>query len=938
MPTNGPKSRISFPTWSAKAIVDLSAAVATHSSSETDLLRTAAAAIIRAHADSLPDLSACQVLLPNLHAAAGMARALADAAHRPTLLLPQISTLPQLAANLPLPHIPVSTRSRQSLLYAALRSRNWVDPVTLWGLTADLLRLFDELNAEHVRLPENYADFLAQLAAAYKAAAGASLQFEARLVYELWHALQQDLHGRLDASGAYLLRLSAWAEQADRPLYVVGVDTLSTAEKNFLLAYARRQPVQIFQSNVLSEADLSPRGRLLNAAWTAPDSDTPTAPTLLERASALRASLPSSPYSGALRYFGAHSLEQEAQAAAQQIQTWLNRGLQNIAIVAQDRRSARRLRALLERQAILVEDETGWTFSTTAASALLMRWLDLLGEDFYYQHVLDFLKSPWVFSGSDREQRRLAVAELELLIREHNVVSGLSHYLALAQAKNKSECSETLRRLQHSAQAWALRRALPLADWIALLLTTLDDLEISQAFAKDLAGAQLLDNLQLAAMELEGAFERYHFSEFRQWLNQQFETATFLDSGISSSIVFTHLAATRLRVFDAALILGCDAAHLPSPTAHSGFFNQAVRADLQLPTAQDTLRQEQRDLAGLLLRSEEILITWQAYQQGEANALSPWLDLLDACHQLAYGEHLVAADVGTALAVTIPPVSSTPRGRPAPLLQVPPASISASGYASLMACPYQYFARHALALNALDEVQLEMEKRDFGTLVHKILQRFHARYPRLPQDPQGLAQAAQSLEEISAAAFAPLLRLNYLSHAWRWQWQALQGAYLKWQAAHEAQGWRFQAGEQAADVMFELGEGLQLRLHGRIDRIDQTPDALAVIDYKLRDKNALAEQLATPGEDVQLPVYALLAGNSVSKAAYLSFHKGQVQLVPTEDVQTLAEQVGQRLQSIFQSLHAGAGLPAQGTPSVCTYCEMEGLCRRSYWTKRSVNG
>lgn len=932
-------------SWSANPIKEPPAGLTRHSLAEHDVLAVAAAAIVADQAAQLPDLSACCVLLPNFHAAGAMAKALTAAAQQATLLLPKLTTLPQWASSVPLQQSCVADSLRQSLLYAALRNRNWVEPASLWSLSADLLNLFDQLTHAQIGLPATYEAFVERLAHAYNAAAGASLQFEARLVHELWYALQQDLGQRVDSQSAYLLRLARLAENAALPLYVVGVSDVSAAEQAFFDAYAQGRTVQIFLGKALSETEPSARGQVLAAAWKQPaaqDSGTPAIlPTLLERAQALRVAQPHSPYSGKLHYFAAHSLEQEAAAAALQIRLWLAAGHEKIAVIAQDRLSARRLRALLERVAILVEDETGWTFSTTSASALLMRWLDLIAGDFSYQALLDFLKSPWVLASLDREQRRAAVAELELLIREHNLVAGLRHYADVARSEHKTACLGLLQALLPVAQAWSLRRALRLKEWLELLLDSLRRLDVYDALDADLAGTQLLQNLNQAVLELDGAFETYRFAEFRLWLNQQFESATFLDTAISSSVVFTHLAATRLREFDAALILGSDAAHLPALPAHSVFFNQAVRAQLQLPTAQAALQQTQRDLASLLIRVEHLMVSWQASIQGEANALSPWFALLRACHQAAYHSDMSDVALRRFLAAdALSEIAAAPRARPMPSVAgAVPQAISASGYASLMACPYQYFARHALGLNALDEVQLEMEKRDFGTVVHKILQRFHARFPVLPRDVEGEAQAQLALAEISSTAFAPLLRMNYLSHAWQWQWQALQAPYLAWQSAREAQGWQFLAGEQKAEVQFDLGGGLQLRLHGRVDRIDQQHQGRAVIDYKLRAKNTLTAQLANAGEDVQLPVYALLAGEAVVDAAYLSFSAGEVQRVATpQAIQSLAEQVGARLQAMFSALHAGAGLPAQGVASVCAYCEMEGLCRRSYWTKRSVSG
>ncbi|MEK7736776.1 MAG: hypothetical protein AAB319_03350, partial [Pseudomonadota bacterium] len=487
-----------------------------------------------------------------------------------------------------------------------------------------------------IRLPDSHEDFLHQLEAAYAATAGESLQFEARLAHELWHALRHDLGARLDAASTYALQLGQLAQSAPTPLYGLGLVDLAPIERDFLTAYAERAPVTLFTSDTLAE-NATASGALLRAAWgdqasgvggQASENPMP----LFERAAALRAAIPTSPIADKLKLFGAQSLEEEALAAATQVRLWLVEGKRDIAIVAQDRLAARRLRALLERHAIYVKDETGWTFSTTAASALIMRWLDLVADDFYYQDLLDFLKSPLVMSQMPREERREAVSTLELLIREHNVVSRLAHYLDLARGNDALTCIPLLEALHAARSGWQTRRALPLRDWLKLLNATLSQLGMLEPLARDLAGGQMLDMLARAERELETASETFRFAEWRHWLNQCFERATFLDTGIDSTIVFTHLPATRLRTFDATLLLGCDARHLPSPPAATVFFNQAVRASLQLPTWRDAWLVEQGDVAGLLARSGSVLATWQAFQQGEPNLLSPLFELLDTCH------------------------------------------------------------------------------------------------------------------------------------------------------------------------------------------------------------------------------------------------------------------------------------------------------------------
>jgi ATP-dependent helicase/nuclease subunit B len=184
-----------------------------------------------------------------------------------------------------------------------------------------------------------------------------------------------------------------------------------------------------------------------------------------------------------------------------------------------------------------------------------------------------------------------------------------------------------------------------------------------------------------------------------------------------------------------------------------------------------------------------------------------------------------------------------------------------------------------------------------------------------------------------------MLKLNYLSHAWALRWDKLIPDYIIWQLGRENEGWRWQAGEVAKRVEFSLPGGQPLTLRGTLDRMDKSATSLAVLDYKTRSPHALRAQLKVPGEDVQLPVYALLAQEEVTEACYVSLDQKAVKAVPLqEDMEELSRAVADRLTAVFAALYAGGSLPAQGVESVCTWCEMKGLCRRAYFINRSANG
>lgn len=867
-----------------------------------------------------PDLRGVTVLLPNYHAAQPLAQHLARAANLPALLLPRMVTLNDWTQSIPLATPVIPDTCRATALYQALRARRWFHDADLWGIAHELLALLDELTQHRVALPQDEADFLAQLERAYQARRNASMQFEARVVHDLWYAMHAS--GELDAARAYQQRLAQLALQADAPLYVLLASGLAVPEARFLEAYAERAPVEVFDLREL--AAQQPACAVLDVALRAPQGH------LRDQAGQLRVRHPHAALNNRLRLFGAHGLEQEAHAAELQVRRWLLAGKKNIAIVAQDRLVARRVRALLERAEVLVRDETGWTLSTLSVSTVLMRWLDALQSDFYHQDLLDLLKSPFIFADQDAAARKQAVYQIEQLVRKHGVASHLQAFLELAEGE--SEVQTALARLRQAADALGKSSA-SLSGWLRALEASLAILGIVQGLEADAAGAQLLQALQTWQQELAADGTRFSRAEWRHWLAQQLDAHTFRDSTIDSPVLLTHLAATRWRGFDAVLLLGCDAAHLPGTDNGSVWFNDAVRAVLGLSTREVHLAQQRDDLLALLAMNGAVLATWQTSRNGEQNLLSPHLEMLRALHELAYGDDLAERELGALLGSAqvrnadfpLPEAAAMPApGVPASLV---PGRISASGYNSLVACPYQFYARHMLRLNELDEVREGVEKRDYGEWVHGILHRFHQQFPLLGEHSRAVLEEA--LLHISSEVFAPTVARDYLARAWLLRWQQAIPAYLDAQLKSETEGWRYQSGE----VPFELPLGDELVMHGRIDRVDARQSENRVLDYKMMNATRLRNKLKEPGEDVQLACYAYVY--EADEAAFVSIENDKVVAVaPPQDVPGLAQANIGRLQQVFAQIRNGAALPAHGVDEACAYCEMRGLCRKSEWSKR----
>jgi ATP-dependent helicase/nuclease subunit B len=869
----------------------------------------AAAELLRWEAGRLPDLSACTVLLPHLNAAAPLLAALRQQVERPVFLPPRLHTLQTLIAELPAPGPVEPDCARLAQVHDALLQTGLFRTQGLWAVARELLELIDELSAEGLRPEEAGERLLAQVRAAYGSRVNRILEAESRLVLELWQAMQQ---GRVnDPLRDRARRLALAARDAPGPLYTLGLPRLTRLDAGLLTQWADRHPVRALPW----PPALPERRAALDAAWQSDGGA-----SLSERAAALRLRLASSPLLPDVRLMAAPDFEAQAQAVAAQVRQWLAEGHERIALVALDRLAARRLRAVLERDRILIQDETGWTFATAAVAHVLDRLFALLQDDCYHRDLLDLLKSPFVFADLDMDQRLGAVAELERAIGREAIVSGWHRFTALAR-QTVPAALPLLARLD-SARARLSGSPRTLKEWQEGLLAALADLGAEQAFADDVAGRQLSRLLHSLAVQAAPHPPRYAFGAWREWLGLQLDQATFRDDGIDSPIRLVSPGGARLRDFDAAVLLGADAAHLP-PSGGGGVFNDRVRSELGLPSAALRHAELRAALSDVLSHIPRVLVTWQARLGGEPNPASPWLELLDGFHRLAWGASLLQTPAAAPVA-PLPPAPAPSWPAPARL----PARLSASAWQSLVACPYRFFARHILLLAEEEAVPEEMEKRDYGERVHAILHAFHALHPRLTEVPRETLLA--DLVRIGREVFAPQLRQSYLALGWLLRWERRLPAYLDWALTREAQGYRWQAGELPVSRSLPLPSGGEITLHGRLDRVDAGPAGQAVLDYKARSRDSLRRGLRRPGEDVQLPFYGLLTG--AAEAAYVALDDDQVDtLAPAADLHRLADLEANRLTATLDAVRAGAALPAHGAEQTCSHCEMRGLCRRDYW-------
>lgn len=956
---------------------------------DADPLAILAERLLRDHIDTLPRLDQTVILLPDIEAAPRLRRVLLEQASKlghSALLGPTITTWrtwlnTQVGENTEV----VSNHRRELILVEALREHPALfGEGNVWALADSLITLFDELTLNRIGLPPDLESFSRLVGQGYGLENHTldGLEREARLVHTLWHAWHRELRDRqlIDHNTRHLLQLAATLHTpAQEQLYLVAPISLSAAELEWVTRMRENQRLTLLLHGQVTvapsrpyhpEAPLhriltrlkthhcapihqTPFGRLLDQVYNPrAEDDLP----LRVRAHKFALQEPQSPASGRLQLFAADGDEEEAHAVELQVRRWLLEGKRAVGIVTENRRLARRVRALLERAGISLQDAAGWALSTTSAAAVLERWLECAEEDFPQLAMLDLLKSPFFASELPREDHLNLVYRLERdIIQRENIAGGMHRYrqhLRFRQHRLPQDLSDFLQgvdqllarleKAQAQLQPVLNAPSSPANIIIEALQHSLHTLGLEQTLAADAAGMRFLEELE--QMQQAVIAEPAHMSwlEFRNWLGRTLERFHFRPPASGQAVALLGLGQTYLARFDALVIAGVEREHLPGAPNSPPFFNDGVRRQLGLPAGDEQLAERFYHFRRLLESAPELLLTCRHYQNGEEIAPSPWLEALRAFHYLAYGDELFATELAELLPHPFSQVANRDAPLPAPTLRpapaLPPALLpsrySASAYQQLMDCPYQFYAARGLSLAPPEAVREALEKSDYGERVHRCLQAFHGEVNGLPGPFSGRLTAARRneaealLQRISEAVFAADLEDNFLHRGWLQRWLEKIPAYLDWQIERESL-W------QVAAVEVQTQRDIpDITLQGRLDRIDHNGAERAIVDYKTGHVPDRGE--VESGEAVQLPFYALLAeeGPAVSEVAYLTLDQEKVKekvALQDEELLTLRQAVGQRLTGLVREMRDGTRLPAWGDETSCSYCPMGGICRRQSW-------
>ncbi|MCG6937121.1 MAG: PD-(D/E)XK nuclease family protein [Gammaproteobacteria bacterium] len=892
----------------------------------------------------------------------------------------------------------ISEYSRQLLFIEALQEHpDLFKEENQWQVTQALLSLFDELSLNQLNLFTSADEWQQQLQQAYGIDnQHQHLLYESRLVYTLWYAWQQQLdeNNYYDETSDLLSRLTNAAQLITAPIkaqqYFICLDfsQYSMTEQAFINTLVENNQCRLIEF----ESTLQPGEHqqhvfadFIGETFKQPSEDKQA--SFKQRAEQFAEKHPGFsvkdlPFSVYL----AASEEEQIRAIDYYIRLNIINGKNNIAVISEDRKLSRRLRALLERANIQLQDNAGWSLATTQAASIIERWLECIEEDFSAYPLLDCLKSPFINithpvlgeqASEEDFKKNIYRFEHDLVFHE-NISSNIKQYKASLKArlhrlshwpaKSYDELVSTLNYIENTAKPLTGLYAaanksghsggdkIPLTGFLDALLTSLQQLGVIQRYRNDEAGLKLLNTFEQLKQSLKFSNPALSWFDCRTWLGMALESQHFTPSTNNAIVQLMTLEQSSHLDFDCIVIAGVEPQHYPGSANDSPFFNQAVRVSLGLKTWEEQRRQRHELFNRVLLAAPDILLTACNEEKGEAKPVSPWLELLINFYQLAHGDKDDISlynnylkdlfnsnyEVFNCDERALPKQSSQPS--PALPGDLIPQRISASGYQRIINCPYQYFSADGLGLKPLEELSDELKKSDYGERIHLILQSFHGGHKKYGKafdqtiTQANRQQAEDYLVQLSEKVFVADMENNVLHRSWLYRWKKHIPSYINWQIQHQGD-WNIYLSEKHVESEL-VGSGNEIlhdavTLYGRLDRIDQHREnnTHAIIDYKT-GRTASQEDVDS-GENVQLSSYALLDPDA-SEVSYLSVDSSDRKVqskssLAGEELQINREENKQRLLTLFKQMKNSQTLPAWGDDSVCSYCDFSGLCRKQQW-------
>lgn len=566
----------------------------------------------------------------------------------------------------------------------------------------------------------------------------------------------------------------------------------------------------------------------------------------------------------------------EAAIVAQIMREVLETPGKTAALVTPDRDLSRRVTVELERWGVKVNDSAGRPLRKTVPGSFLSLILDLWADDFAPTSLAAFIKHPLSGFGFSRPDARHHGAELEIAcLRGPRPAPGAAGLrLAVAEAAGEHAryrpAQETLEALDKiidlldegfsritdalSGGVIDARALIEAHVSCAELIAATDDRSgAARLWSGEAGEASSLFISEL--LEEADSLNLKDFDDYRTLFENLLEGRNVRSGfGVHPRLFIWGPLEARLQSADVVILGGLNEGVWPQTVTVDPWLSRPMRKALGLSLPERRIGLAAHDFVQLAC-APKVYLTRSLKQGGAPSIASRWVmrlfNLLRG-HKL---EHTLACDpavLNRVEAVDRPDkfeLSSEPL--PKPPLAARPRNFSVTEVETWVRDPYAIYAKKVLGLRKLDPLDASVDAADRGTIIHRALEHFVARYPKgLPEN------AYDKLLEIGEDVFDHVASRPELRVFWWPRFEEIAAWFVEWETKQRESAKPF-LWESRGEVEIAAPGG-SFKLVAKIDRMDRNADGtVSVFDYKTGGNVPSNPQIET-GFAPQLPLEAMI--------------------------------------------------------------------------------
>jgi len=579
--------------------------------------------------------------------------------------------------------------------------------------------------------------------------------------------------------------------------------------------------------------------------------------------------LPHEAFDG-LNIIACENLHNEALSAALIIREKLEDPQNRIAFVSPDRNLARMAASELERWGIVADDTAGKPLHLQPVSIFLRQLIKTAQNNFEDIDFLALVKNPFCLCGQKVADFRKNARDFEINILRKKKSE---KYPQLVEWGEKIK--EKIRPLANLME----QKQVDLKELIKVHLATAQNL----ADSEEKFGAKILWKGEAGKLASSFFADLLEYCGTLEKIDPQ-EYADFVDNLMSSIVVRrqygTHPRVkimgpmeARLNNFNTVIVAGANEGVWPPSSEADPWMSRPMKKDFGLPLPEKKVGIFAFDFANLLCQDNVYITRSMSVDNVETNK-SRWLLRLETV-VFANGTKIeeLYEDKYYLWAKEIErtdKIIQIKEPNPCPPLDLRPKRFSATALQTLIDNPYAVFAKYVLNLYPLDAIGEEADARDYGILIHKIIEEFNNKYSA------GLPQNAEDIYiELGKKIFS---QCGYEQKHLIFWWAKFVKT-VKWILKRESKqriGIRRIFSENSGKMQLNLSNG-NVAITAKADRIDEYIDgSLSVIDYKtgssIPTKTAVesfkAVQLVAEGIIAAHGGYEKISGKEVKDIKY----------------------------------------------------------------------